>query len=331
MVNLLTIVNFAAGAISILLNLIALSLYPSFIEKGKANGYLLMTFFQFLSDFVFSIVGVVFRMELAILDHKGKTYVTYYLVYWDGVNISFNLYSFLVFVYFIFYYLNLTIVTSAVVCRYLLIVKKVNLNQWHFLSIIIFNAVCVIGLNANFCLSGFDPSIPLDIIYQNDLLVGNNDDLINEHSRSASLPTGFSFFIIPYLAFFIINFVAILFAYVQYNSFMIKFSSVMSASTKKVNEEYLNIIRLQLIVPLFLSFAPLFTFCWFITLSVQARYWGSISLVLGSLTPTLTSILYLGMLTKSRKILILRFKSIASRFSDRIEKPVKIITTTGHT
>uniref|UniRef100_A0AC35UEQ3 G_PROTEIN_RECEP_F1_2 domain-containing protein n=1 Tax=Rhabditophanes sp. KR3021 TaxID=114890 RepID=A0AC35UEQ3_9BILA len=286
------------------LNINCISLYKYY----PINGYIAMTFTQFIFDSVFALFSLVARLELIIMDK----YLVYHLVYsYNFDNLGYYGYMAVMFAWYSTCYGNIGLIVIILVMRYFQIVKSKIMTLRHYvygcMGVLIFPAI----VNLNLC-AAFDQTLPLDIAYRLKLNGTYQNDLILPNTKSLAMPmNSWKFYscMTGYIIYLAINYGVVIFTYITFKRFMIQNQESMSSLTRKINIEFNRILLIQCGSPLIVGL-PLVVYIASLFTSSTWDEGGTVIVSLLTATPIINSTAFLCFSSKNRIILKTRFENM---------------------
>uniref|UniRef100_A0AC35TH14 G_PROTEIN_RECEP_F1_2 domain-containing protein n=1 Tax=Rhabditophanes sp. KR3021 TaxID=114890 RepID=A0AC35TH14_9BILA len=317
MVDFMSVFVWTVFILSLIGNILALSLMPHYKEANKYNAYIKLLFSQFVMDLIFAITTFVCRINVIAV----SGYLSYFLHFFKDDGLSYEFYDACVCFYIITVYANLSFTTTNVVSRYLCVTNIIDFTHKHFVIGILLTIMFPIGWTTVYFFA-FDRTIPRNFVYLENLKANDIDPEFNINSFGV----GVEFFrltsmvlILGYVVYISINCLIIFIAYRKLSIYLKEMTGHLSTETRKMNNEFMRIFIIQGIAPLFCSGIPLFIYILSIfTDAAWKKDGGTYVLISVGMTPFINSFLFLIILSKNRALFKRRLRRIGIDIDSRV-------------
>uniref|UniRef100_A0A0K0EL41 G_PROTEIN_RECEP_F1_2 domain-containing protein n=1 Tax=Strongyloides stercoralis TaxID=6248 RepID=A0A0K0EL41_STRER len=292
---------FCGNAIfGIIFNFIAIYVTVKKSKNKDMEGYSKLMLLLFTSGIITSIFHGILRIHIIIINNT----IIFVLEIFNTNPFNFLRNKFLIVLSIFFTYFTLTLPTSILITRYLVICKNIQINILKTTIIILFFTLIVLILShgvwtiikelPNDILSSWieKENISSEVLTVNTIGIGSKIAIEDWYMLYIEL-----------ILYFFINYITIIIIVIKYKRYINKLSNIMSEKTKKMNKECMLILILQSFAPIFCNGIPdfLFLFILIFKLSNGMEFLGTIILQLLNFTPVVNAILFLLLPSTNRK------------------------------
>uniref|UniRef100_A0A0N4ZZE9 G_PROTEIN_RECEP_F1_2 domain-containing protein n=1 Tax=Parastrongyloides trichosuri TaxID=131310 RepID=A0A0N4ZZE9_PARTI len=285
-------------------------------DKQIEGYYTTLMIILFSSGIVSSIVTAILRLHILhlsgslifvpeLLSHKYFHFVRNRIIIVIGIFTT---------------YFTLTLPTSIIISRYLIICRNIKLSIWRVICLVLVSAILALLIASG--VYSIIEEVPDELISGWVIRDKIKSDYINIYTKGvgSSIQTGnWKILITELPIYFFSNYAIVIVLFYKYHKHMKTFSAIMSDKTKIMNKEFMIILMCQSFAPIFVTGLPdlIYLLLLVINVSTGTETFGTRIYQLLNFTPTVNALFFLLLPSKNRKNIKTFLVNISTIFRNR--------------